>query len=172
MNEFIYLVLFIVIIGVLIGAIAYIVISIIRKNILEDLPSIKVQAVENLPLVVLFNNNNALNFIIDSGSTISYICEGYAEQLQIEKTQHYNFAVTGIGSTTVAEGNLHNVALTDTNRNSYNVNLYESAEFSETFKSIEDSINLKIHGILGTDFLIKYGCIINFESLEMYAKSK
>lgn len=169
MNEFIYLVFFIV----LIVAIVYIVISIIRKNdTLEDLPSIKVQAVENLPLVVLFNNKNALNFIIDSGSTISYICEGYAEQLQIGKTQHYNFAVTGIGSTTVAEGNLHNVTLTDANRNSYNVNLYESAEFSETFKSIEDSINLKIHGLLGTDFLIKYGCIINFESLEMYAKSK
>ena len=45
-----------------------------------------------------------------------------------------------------------------------------SAELEETTKYIKENTGVEIHGLLGTDFLQNYKYVIDFKSLEVYAR--
>ena len=45
---------------------------------------------------------------------------------------------------------------------------YLVTDLSTMIKSIEDNSNLKIHGILGTDFLSKFMCHLDFKKSRLH----
>lgn len=128
----------------------------------------EIQLPGNLPVMTLSSNDNALNFLLDSGSNISHICEEYYEALDAELLGTYEEGtVEGLGATNTGI-TICKAVLKDVIGNEYNVNLSVSNQLSAVAKSIEMSTGVKIHGLLGTDFLKEYNYIIDFQALEVY----
>jgi hypothetical protein len=131
----------------------------------------EVQLPGNLPIIALSTNNGeVLNFIVDSGSNISHICAEHYEALGAELLGVYKDGeVVGLGAKntgiTMCKTNLSDVL-----GNKYEVNLSVSEQFSAVARGIEANTGMPIHGLLGTDFLMQYGYVIDFKSLEVYSK--
>ncbi len=132
--------------------------------------SIKKYMPGDLPVITLTNNGVALNFLIDTGSNISHICPSAAALIEHEHLgTDNNTKVAGLGA--VNQGvTICNAKFKDTLSKEYEVQLSISAELEETSKYIEKSTGIEIHGLLGTDFLQKYKYVIDFKSLEIYAR--
>ena len=128
----------------------------------------EIQLPGNLPIIALSNNGNILNFLIDSGSNISHICAEYYETLDAELLGTYEEGeVAGLGATNTGV-TMCSTTLKDILGNEYKVNLSVSNQLSAVAKSIEASTGVKIHGLLGTDFLKANNYVIDFKALTVY----
>lgn len=136
----------------------------------ETVP-MEVQLPGNLPIIALSNEKgNVMNFLLDSGSNISHICAECFEDLGAELLGTYEQGrVAGLGATntgvTMCEATLFDVL-----GHKYKVNLSVSSQLSAVADDIERNTGVRIHGLLGTDFLKEYGYVIDFKSLEVYSK--
>jgi hypothetical protein len=138
-----------------------------KKTPIESVPLEK-QMPGNLPIIVLSNNNTAFNFILDSGSNISHICGEYYKILDSKPIGTYqDEEVTGLGGKSVGI-TMCKATFKDTIGHEYDVNLSISNELSVVAKNIEEATGIKIHGLLGTDFLREYNYILDFRALEVY----
>lgn len=133
--------------------------------------SMEVQLPGNLPIMALSNNTGyVMNFLIDSGSNISHICAEYYEDLDAEMIGVYeNGEVAGLGATNTGI-TMCKASLYDAYNQKYNIDFSVSEQLSAVAKNIETSTGVKIHGLLGTDFLKNYNCVIDFKSLVVYKK--
>lgn len=153
-----------------VAAIASVVNLFDKRSAIKKTTPMEIQLPGNLPIIALSSKGNVLNFLLDSGSNISHICAEYYETLDAELLGTYeNGEVAGLGATntgiTMCESTLK-----DTLGNKYKVNLSISNQLSAVAKNIETNTGVKIHGLLGTDFLRKYNYVIDFKSLEVYSK--
>lgn len=125
----------------------------------------KIQLPGNLPVISLSSNKSTFNFLLDSGSNISHICTEYFKDLDAKLLGTYKDGkVNGLGATNVGI-TMCNASLKDTLGNEYKVNLSVSDQLIDVTKNIELSTGIKIHGLLGTDFLKKYNYIVDFKNL-------
>lgn len=130
----------------------------------------KIHLPGNLPIIALFNNGKSFNFLIDSGSNISHICAEDFKDLDAAVVGVYEEGkVSGLGAVNTGI-TLCNTILEDILGNKYAVNLSISEQLSNVAKDIKAETGIEIHGLLGTDFLKDYGCIIDFDSLEVHMK--
>lgn len=121
----------------------------------ETVP-MEIQLPGNLPIIALSNNGNALNFLLDSGSNISHICAEYYDTLDAELLGTYKDGeVAGLGATNTGVV-MCSAALKDILGNEYKVNLSISEQLSAVARNIEMNTGVKVHGLLGTDFLKEY----------------
>lgn len=134
----------------------------------NDSISIKKYMPGDLPVITLTNNGIALNFLIDTGSNISHIIPSVLKDIKGNKIQSNN-EIAGIGAVTT-ESNSIEIKVKDTLSKEYDIILVVSKGLEESAKYIEQSTGVKIHGLLGTDFLQKYQYVIDFKTLEVYAK--
>lgn len=134
----------------------------------NDSISIKKYMPGDLPVITLTNNGIALNFLIDTGSNISHIIPSVLKDIKGNKIQSNN-EIAGIGAVT-NESNSIEIKVKDTLSKEYDIILVVSKGLEESAKYIEQSTGVKIHGLLGTDFLQKYQYVIDFKTLEVYAK--
>lgn len=153
-----------------VAAIASVVNLFDKRSAIKKTTPMEIQLPGNLPIIALSSKGNVLNFLLDSGSNISHICAEYYEALDAELLGTYEDGeVAGLGATntgiTMCESTLK-----DTLGNKYKVNLSISNQLSAVAKNIETNTGVKIHGLLGTDFLRKYNYVIDFKSLEVYSK--
>lgn len=141
-----------------------------KTKVSKSLP-MEVQLPGNLPIITLFNNNgDALNFLVDSGSNISHICEEYYESLEAELVDTYEEGkIEGLGAVNTGI-TMCKTFLYDIFNNRYEVNLSISKQLTDVSNSIEESTGVKIQGLLGTDFLRNYNYVIDFKSLEVYSR--
>ncbi len=132
--------------------------------------SLKKQMPGGLPIISLSNNGNMLNFILDSGSNISHICEEYYKSINSKLTGVYNnIEVSGLGSINTGV-TMCKATFKDTVGHEYDIDLSISNHLSDVAKSIKAETGVQIHGLLGTDFLEKYNYVIDFKTLEVYPK--
>lgn len=133
----------------------------------ETIP-MEIQLPGNLPIIALSNNGNVLNFLLDSGSNISHICAEYYDILDAELLGTYKDGeVAGLGATNTGVV-MCSTTLKDILGNDYKVNLSVSNQLSAVARNIETNTGVKIHGLLGTDFLKEYNYVIDFKALEVY----
>lgn len=142
-----------------------------RYNSTTDSIPMKVQLPGNLPIISLSNSRgDVMNFLLDSGSNISHICAEYFCDLDTEITSVYNNSkIEGLGSTNIGI-TMCTAVFHDIIGNSYNINLSVSKELTAVATSIESETGVKIHGLLGTDFLKKYNYVMDFKSFKVYSR--
>lgn len=136
----------------------------------ESVP-MEVQLPGNLPIIALSNSKgDVFNFLLDSGSNISHICAECFEDLGAELLGTYeNGEVAGLGATNTGV-TMCNATLYDILGHKYEVNLSVSGQLTSVADNIEANTGVRIHGLLGTDFLKEYNYVIDFKSLEVYSK--
>lgn len=135
----------------------------------ETVP-MEIQLPGNLPIIALSNNGNVFNFLLDSGSNISHICAEYYDALDAKLLGTYKDGeVAGLGATNTGVV-MCSTILKDILGNEYKVNLSISEQLSAVAKNIEVNTGVKVHGLLGTDFLKAYNYVIDFKTLEVYPK--
>lgn len=130
----------------------------------------EVQLPGNLPIIALSNNDVVFNFLLDSGSNISHICSDYLELLDCKLLGTYKEgSVQGLGANNIGV-TVCAATLNDVLGNSYNVNLSISDNLKAVFDSIERNTGVRVHGLLGTDFLKTYNYVLDFKALEVYPR--
>lgn len=119
-----------------------------------------------LPVVTFYNNDQKLNFLLDTGSNDSHINRSILPNLKHEML-HYQKNLIGV------EGNLSeclfcNMAIT------YKDQKFEGdfsvTELDDAFNAIKQESGVQIHGILGSKFFQKYRYVLDFSSLIAYLK--
>ena len=113
----------------------------------------------DLPIVTFYNGERKLNFLLDTGSNVSYINEVLVDGLEIEETGK-NDSFMGI------DGCKHHVRLIEMElmykgKTKY-TEVFHVANLSGAFDIIKQENGTSIHGILGSKFFEKIQLYIGF----------
>lgn len=120
-----------------------------------------------LPVVTFYNKDTKLNFLLDTGSDLSYINKSILPSLEYkEVNESRNIISVGGNSQT-----LGCCDMTVTYRNQKFIDRFYISDLDEAFGTIKIETGVQIHGILGSKFFAKYKYILDFESLVAYSKS-
>lgn len=119
-----------------------------------------------LPVVTFYNKDTKLNFLLDTGSDLSYINKSILSSLEYkEVNESRNIISVGGNSQT-----LGCCDMTVTYRNQKFIDRFYISDLDEAFRAIKAETGVQIHGILGSKFFAKYKYILDFESLIAYSK--
>lgn len=164
------------------GAIGGLVVGIAlrKKHTLTDEERAEISIRESIyytkmPLLPIeLESNQRVNFILDSASNVSHINESDLALFDYKNTQDTQ-SIMGI------EGNLQDVGKVVL-KFSYKNNNFEAeackSDLSRTFNNFSEEIkrlygtDIKVVGLLGNDFLTKYGYVLDFNDLIVYKKKK
>lgn len=120
-----------------------------------------------LPVVTFLNGNKKLNFLLDTGSSISQINSSVLPLLDHKKVEGKNMDIIGI------EGNKVNTEfceITFTYKGQEFVNEFCIHDLDDAFAIVREESGVQIHGILGSLFFQKYKYVFDYESLIAYSK--
>lgn len=116
-----------------------------------------------LPIIPVEIEGKYLCFIIDTGSTCSLIDSNVVEYFKNIITPVGEYNVSGI------DGTKHKVDVVTLpfsfEGQSYSPKFCVKPLLLDAFKGIEAESGIQIHGLLGTDFLMKNKWIIDFDKL-------
>ena len=119
-----------------------------------------------LPVVTFYNKDAKLNFLLDTGSDLSYINKSILPSLKYkEVNESRNIISVGGNSQT-----LGCCDMTVTYRNQKFIDRFYISDLDDAFGTIKAETGVQIHGILGSKFFAKYKYILDFESLIAYSK--
>lgn len=160
----------IIIISILFTIIIISSISIIvlyNKNKKKDTISFK-ESLEltELPIITFYNGKTKLNFLLDTGSNVSYINNSIISKCNIISKEGYGTSM-GIEGTK-KETNLCKMNISHNNKE-YS-ELFHIIDLNTPFAAIKKESGVQIHGILGNNFFKKYRYILDFDSLLFYYK--
>lgn len=120
-----------------------------------------------LPVVTFYNKDTKLNFLLDTGSDLSYINKSILPSLKYKEVNESRNIIS-VG------GNSQTLGCCDmivTYRNQKFIDRFYISDLDEAFRAIKAETGVQIHGILGSKFFTKYKYILDFESLVAYSKS-
>lgn len=119
----------------------------------------------DLPIVTFKNNNIKLNFLLDTGSNVSYINKEVLSQLQYESTNRIDQFIGASGDVQIV--NVIKMSLLYKDKKEY-VEQFSTADLSKAFGAIKSENGVSIHGILGNSFFMTYGYVLDFEEKSFY----
>ena len=115
-----------------------------------------------MPIIKLYINGVPLYFVVDSGAVYSTLNKSELEHLEYEDLKENNGGTYGI------DGNVIPVSSATLNLH-YGKNCFKQSfqlvDLSGAFTNMEMEYGVKIVGLLGDDFFLKYGAIIDFNKL-------
>ena len=119
-----------------------------------------------LPVVTFYNGDTKLNFLLDTGSNVSYINSSIIPLLVHEKTDK---EMDTIGM----EGNKVSnqfCKMSVTYKNQVFEEEFSIADLDEAFGVVKQESGVQIHGILGSKFFERYKYVLDFKELIAYIK--
>ena len=119
-----------------------------------------------LPIITFYNNDKKLNFLLDTGSDLSYINKSILPSLEYKKIDESRNIIS-VGGNTQSLGCCD---MTVTYKNKKFIDRFYISDLDEAFGVIKAETGVQIHGILGSKFFAKYKYILDFESLIAYSK--
>lgn len=122
-----------------------------------------------IPIITLENNNKKFNFILDSGSSNSHISPTASKDILYNKKGTINYSANSANGTITNKSKVLNVDLMY-KKDIFNINLIVTENLELSFKDIMDSNKIQLHGIIGSDFLIKHKYILDFADKVAYHK--
>ena len=119
-----------------------------------------------LPVVTFYNGDTKLNFLLDTGSNVSYINSSIIPLLVHEKTDK-EMNTIGIEGNKVSN---QFCKMSVTYKNQVFEEEFSIADLDEAFGVVKQESGVQIHGILGSKFLERYKYVLDFKELTAYIK--
>ena len=123
-----------------------------------------------IPIVTFTQENVKYNFLLDTGSDISYINSKIVDNSAI-KYEATDYKLAGF----ISAGGLSSsdIKIIDIPFEYKKTSFKESfavLDLTESFAQIKEENGVTLHGILGNTFFTKYGYILDFKELKFYTK--
>ena len=119
-----------------------------------------------LPVVTFYNGSTKLNFLLDTGSNVSYINSSIIPLLVHEKTDK-EMNTIGIEGNKVSN---QFCKMSVTYKNQVFEEEFSIADLDEAFGVVKQESGVQIHGILGSKFFERYKYVLDFKELIAYIK--
>lgn len=119
-----------------------------------------------LPIITFYNKDAKLNFLLDTGSDLSYINKSILPSLEYKEINESRNIIS-VGGNSQSLGCCD---MTVTYRNQKFIDRFYVSDLDEAFGAIKAETGVQIHGILGSKFFAKYKYILDFENLIAYSK--
>lgn len=132
--------------------------------------SIEGSATDSIPIINLTYKNKTYRFLIDTGSTMSYIIPSIFNEVYdkeslggIETTIHGNGGAVNVKT-------YYSTITFKFGRTKVTGKFYEGVNIVETLKFISNKYGTSLDGILGTDILRNNKFIVDYSRLLIYSK--
>lgn len=119
-----------------------------------------------LPVVTFYNGDKKLNFLLDTGSNVSYINSSIIPLLDHEKTDK-EMNTIGIEGNKVSN---QFCKMSVTYKNQVFEEEFSIADLDKAFSVVKQESGVQIHGILGSKFFERYKYVLDFKELIAYIK--
>ena len=119
-----------------------------------------------LPVVTFYNGDKKLNFLLDTGSNVSYINSSIIPLLDHEKTDK-EMNTIGIEGNKVSN---QFCKMSVTYKNRVFEEEFSIADLDEAFSVVKQESGVQIHGILGSKFFERYKYVLDFKELIAYIR--
>lgn len=119
-----------------------------------------------LPVVTFYNGDKKLNFLLDTGSNVSYINSSIIPLLDHEKTDK-EMNTIGIEGNKVSN---QFCKMSVTYKNQVFEEEFSIADLDEAFSVVKQESGVQIHGILGSKFFERYKYVLDFKELVAYIR--
>lgn len=119
-----------------------------------------------LPVITFYNGDKKINFLLDTGSNISYLNESIVSSLVTELTGEES-NIIGI------EGNKVNCKICKMiirRKNQEFEEEFSIADLDKAFSIVKKESGVQIHGILGSRFFEKYKYVLDFKDYVAYVR--
>ena len=121
----------------------------------------------NMPIITLYQNSKEFNFLIDTGSNRNMLNSETIEDLEYQLLNTDNNAVQGI------DGGINKVqeckATFSYGDKKFCYN-YLISNLKAVFDGIKDEHGIKLHGMIGSEFLHDQQYVLDFQHLIAYSK--
>lgn len=118
-----------------------------------------------LPVVTFYNNNNKLNFLLDTGSNLSVINESVLGKVKHTLLKEACTTI-GLGGSMVS----NKCSMIIYYKDQKFEDKFTIANMDAQFNQIKKEDGVLIHGILGSKFFEKYKYVLDFKDLIAYMK--
>ena len=154
-----------VIILIIIAAIITgILVGIKKKN--SEISFREAMDLAELPVITFYNGGRKINFLLDTGSNISYLNKSIVSSLVVESTGEES-NIIGI------EGNKVNCKICKMiikRKNQEFEEEFSIADLDKAFRIVKEESGVQIHGILGSRFFGKYKYVLDFKDYIAYVR--
>jgi predicted aspartyl protease len=119
-----------------------------------------------LPVITFYNGDRKINFLLDTGSNISYLNKSVVSSLVVESTGEES-NIIGI------EGNKVNCKICKMiikRKNQEFEEEFSIADLDKAFRIVKEESGVQIHGILGSRFFEKYKYVLDFKDYIAYVR--
>jgi predicted aspartyl protease len=119
-----------------------------------------------LPVITFYNGDRKINFLLDTGSNISYLNKSVVSSLVVESTGEES-NIIGI------EGNKVNCKICKMiirRKNQEFEEEFSIADLDKAFRIVREESGVQIHGILGSRFFEKYKYVLDFKDYIAYVR--
>lgn len=120
-----------------------------------------------LPIITFHNKNTKLNFLLDTGSDLSYINKSILPSLEYKEINESMNIISAVG----ISQSLGCCDMIVTYKSQKFIDRFYISDLDEAFRVIKKETGVQIHGILGSKFFTKYKYVLDFESLAAYSKN-
>lgn len=119
-----------------------------------------------LPIITFYNKDTKLNFLLDTGSDLSYINKSILPSLEyIEINESRN--IISVGGNSQSLGCCNMIV---TYKSQKFIDRFYISDLDEAFGAIKAETGVQIHGILGSKFFVKYKYVLDFKDLIAYIR--
>ncbi|MDA3880010.1 MAG: retropepsin-like aspartic protease [Prolixibacteraceae bacterium] len=113
-----------------------------------------------------FNNNNILQWVVDTGASKTVFDANLAEHFETDELEATEVQSAGIGEGHVETqiGVLHEIHFGELPLNNWPVAIINLEQINTIYSQFT---NIRIAGLLGSDFLLKHKAVVDFKNLKM-----
>lgn len=138
-----------------------------KKKKRENMSFREAMDLVELPIITFYNKDTKLNFLLDTGSDLSYINKSILPSLEYKEIGESKNIISVGGNSQ----SLGCCGMTVTYKSQKFIDRFYVIDLDGTFGAIKAETGVQIHGILGSKFFTKYKYTLDFESLIAYSKS-